>query len=425
MPTIPKPRFLGGAVALILSLSLALPAFGGGGETSRDKVQTMSSAAPSAGVLSASASSSDARVGGFWYAIGGIPSGTDLTRAARRYDVVVLNAWNLAAKAALKSANPDITVLVYKDLASTRGYAVHDGRDDALLPTGVGYVEAPSSWFATDTGGHRIEWAGYSAHWQMKVWDPGYRARWVSNVVAEAEANGWDGVFADNDMATLRWYSQALLAGTSSRGETDQLVTSGLRALVREAGSALNGAGKTFVPNHSDGRLDLDGWRAAASHGGAMDEQFAHWGWESGEGFITDWGSTGWRDQTAELDTDLTLLVTHAAVGDRQPLRYGYGSALVRAEGPVAWTPDTDWGSYETPGWFGWQRVRLGSPRESGVERSTGVWVRHFERGFVAVNPHSDRRRVALPSGLCTRGGKPAGRRTWVSGHDAKLFKRC
>jgi hypothetical protein len=364
-------------------------------------------------------------VGSLWNAIGGIPSGTDLTAAAQRYDVIILNPWETRARAELKAADPTVTILAYKDLASTRSYA--PTATGSAAPTGVGYNEADPSWFAVDTAGSRIEWTPYPGHWQMKVWDADYRQRWVSNVTAEAVANGWDGVFADNDMRTLAPYSKALLPGTTTQEQTDQIIRDGLAALIREAGTSLNAKGKLFIPNHSDGRLDLARWDAAAAYGGAMDEQFLHWGsGTSDSSYVTDWGPTGWVTQTSELATDLTLLVTHSSATDSTALRYGYGSALVRAQGPVVWMGNTHGGAYGYQEWFAWQSIPLGAPTAEGTRQSNGTWTRPFQQGFVIVNPQTTAQTTAVSTTYCkpNGGGSVSGSVT-VPAHDAVLLVTC
>src|SRR5687768_14935336 len=132
----------------------------------------------------------------------------DATNASR-YGVVVMNAWEAHRIPALKAANPGIKVLVYKDMSSTRSYAVRNGVDDAKLPTGVGYAFAERTnpgWFLTDAAGARIEWTGYSGHWWMNVGDVSYQNAWLANVSAELASGGWDGVLIDNAMRSMQWY---------------------------------------------------------------------------------------------------------------------------------------------------------------------------------------------------------------------------
>jgi hypothetical protein len=367
--------------------------------------------------------SSRGSVGGLWMAIGDTPTAAELRAAVGRYNVVVLNAWDTGPLHLLKRLDPAITVLVYKDLSSTRSYAVHHGHDDRFLPTGVGYIEARPSWFAVDNANRRIEWTPYPHHWQMAVWDRAYQNRWIANVTQDVVAAGWDGVLADNDMSSLRGYNTALFSGTTTQRASDRLLSNGLDTLVARAGAALKAKGKLFVPNFSDGRLHLARWSRAASFGGAMDENFAHWGTDPAGGFVTDWPNTGWAAQTSELTAPLSLLVTRAAPGDMSALRYGLASAMVRAQGRVAWTGDTD-GDYSTPNWSGLS-ADLGPPSAPGKRRASGAWTRPFARGLVIVNPTSQDNKTHLAGRYCDQRGTVWPHYLALRAHDALLLRRC
>ncbi len=342
-------------------------------------------------------------VGRLWHSIGHTPTEPELQQYAAIHDVIVLNAWNTAQLARIRELNPKAIVLVYKDLSSTRSYAGAVGRegDAALLPAGVGYVQAQQhpDWFATTGNGSRIEWEPYSGHWQMAVWNARYQQTWIEQVTDEVVRNGWDGVLADNNFWTLKWYSESVLAGTNSSEQTDQRLRDGLDVMIAKAGTALNSRGKLLVPNTSDGRLDLGRWHASSAYGGSMEENFTHWGTSGADGFLTDWGPTGWVDQTAQLDVPLTLAVTHGVTGDQRTMRYAYASALVRARGRVAWSagvPEYD----DVAPFLSWQDIELGAPLGPGEPIGQAAWGRSFTRGFVAVNPTGSAVTVAVPPGF-------------------------
>jgi hypothetical protein len=341
---------------------------------------------------------------GVWYAIGDAPTVAEVDAAAATYAVVVLNPWETWALRRIKQQAPGVTVLVYKCLSSTRDY-----HTDALPPAGVGFAEAQEhpGWFATDATGARITWGPYPGHLQMAVWDPAYQARWVSNVVDEVVAAGWDGVLADNDLATLRWYSSAVLAGTTSQDESDALIRQGLDVLVASAGRALSARGKLLVPNISDARLFPGRWRAHAAYGGGMEENFAHWGTDDRTGFLWDWGPTGWVTQTDQLSAGLTLSVTRAAPGDRRTLLYGFASVLVRGEADDSWTPSTTArGDYSEPESLPEMTWDLGAPTAVGLRAPSGVWTRSFARGWAAVNPTTGSVTLAAPRGAVDATGR-------------------
>ncbi len=320
---------------------------------------------------------------GFWYAIGDSPTVVEVDAAPAKYGVVVLNPWETWALRRIKQADPTVTVLVYKDLSSTRSY--HLG---PLPPTGVATAEAQPDWFATSSDGQRIQWEPYPGHWQMTVWDAAYQDRWVANVLSEVVSAGWDGVLADNDLGTLKWYSSSLLSGTSSVSETDQRLRDGLDVLVDKAGRALRARGKVLVPNLSDGRLYPGRWAAHATHGGGMEENFVHWGTDPASGFLWDWGPTGWVTQTDQLAAGPTVAVTRAAFGDTRTLLYGYASLLVRGGGDDYWMPSTtSAGDYTEPESLREMSMDLGPPTGLGTRGPSGAWTRSFQRGWAAVNP--------------------------------------
>ncbi len=387
-------RRVGGAV--LSAVLVLLPS------ASTDRVSSPQASAPcqqSAGV--GTGHSTERR--GFWYAIGDRPTEQEIDSAASRYGVVVLNPWETWALQRIKERDPSVVVLVYKDLASTRSY--HTG---ALPPTGVRHEEADPSWFAVDDAQERIEWDPYPGHWQMAVWDPAYRQRWVADVVAEVVAAGWDGVLADNDMSTLSWYDSALFAGTTSAAGTDALLRQGLEDLVTAAGQALQARGRLLVPNVSDARLQDGRWAAHAAYGGAMEEAFVHWGTDPDDGHLWDWGRTGWYTQTGALiGPGLTLTVTRAARGDTRTLLYGYASLLVRGDGRDHWTPSTTpAGDYTAPEWLAEMDVALGAGASAAVREPSGAWTRTFASGWAAVNPTRGTVSLTPPKGTVDRDGR-------------------
>jgi Hypothetical glycosyl hydrolase family 15 len=350
------------------------------------------------------------RCGGLWYAIGDRPTAKEVDAAAQRYGVVVLNAWETDALHRLKQLNPDITVLVYKDLSSTRDYDGSlnaDGSDAEHQPTGVGFAYADREhpeWFATDAEGSRIEWNGYPQHWQMTVWDPAYQRAWADAVTAEVAAAGWDGVFADNDFASLRFYSDAVLPGTANRAATDQLIRDGLDGLVTTAGEELAGEGKKLVPNVSEARLYPGRWTEHSRFGGAMEENFAQ---RVDDRLLTWEGATGWPEllDSARDPDRLTLLVTP---GDDRAAETGAAGAALLAGPNTCWTSAHDPG-YKHPEWTVAQNADLGAPTGDASSTAEGAWVRGFERGYAVVNPTPDELTVHVPDGLTDLNGQPAG----------------
>jgi hypothetical protein len=339
----------------------------------------------------------------WWYGIGEPPTAKDLTLAAQRYEVVVLNADQAAAMRKLRELNPKIKVLVYKDLSSTRNYAgaVDNGKDAAFLPSGIGYVAAQRDhpgWFATDVKGDRIEWQGYPKHWQMTVWDPDYQQAWSTAVVAEVAREGWDGVLADNDFNSLSHYSPAILAGTTTAADTDRKLRDGLDAFLSLVGEAFRKAGKLFVPNVSETHLVPGRWTAHSRFGGAMEENFG-FREDGGNGGLLTFRGNEFQELRAQaaLGESLLLLVTRTK--SEQQDRAGYASAALLAGPRTCWTPATT-DDYRNPEWSDLQGSGLGEAVDAASRQPNGVWTRTFTNGWVAVNTTSVTQTVTPPPGL-------------------------
>jgi hypothetical protein len=127
------------------------------------------------------------------------------TQSAARHRYVILQAWQQDRMRALKAADPQVKVLVYKNLSfstpstSTSGY----------VSTGVRYGEADvqhPDWFLLNTAGQRFTSSSYNSLWAMDVGNAGYQQRWADNVVSELNSQGGDGVFLDDTNPTMKYH---------------------------------------------------------------------------------------------------------------------------------------------------------------------------------------------------------------------------
>jgi hypothetical protein len=362
----------------------------------------------------------------WWYAIGDAPSSAEIDAAAQRYKVVVLNASETAAMKRLHQLNPQIVVLVYKDFSSTRNYAgaVVGDQDAQWLPSGVGYYAAQRThpeWFAVNTQQRRIEWQGYPKHWQMAVWDPAYQQSWATAVSAEVVREGWDGVLADNDFNTLKFYSPDVLAGTADAAATDRRLRDGLDALLEKAGTALEKAGKLLVPNVSEAHLVPGRWTAHSRFAGAMEENFGFRD-VGGDGELLTFQGNEWKELRAQaaLGESWLLLVTHTK--DAREERAGYASAALLAGPKTCWTPASTQ-DYRKPEWTTVQKSQLGEAVDTATRQPSGVWTREFTSGWVAVNPTGASVTVTPPAGLTNGDGVAVNTITLAGADGAVLLK--
>jgi hypothetical protein len=333
-----------------------------------------------------------------WYKIAGEVTDADAVAAASRYRVVILQSWQVAAAKRIKSLNPAVTVLAYKDLssASWAEAALYNERNGLPMATGVGYLDAEKNgWLALDTNGNRIVWEGYPNLWQTEVWNPGYQQRWVDNVTRELAGQPvWDGVFGDDALTTLRYYSDATLA----EAPTDAELQAGEEALIRKAADALHGMGKKLVLNISGATDNLAVWtRWTTIADGGMLEHYAHWGTnpDSASNYLWDWGSKGWTAGVQALSTSrLNVAVTTSADTDNRSYRYGLASFLIANGGHGAYTAVD---SYKKAPFRTEQSWDLGYATAPMVKVGA-AYTRAFPAGFAAVNPSKDQTvTVTLP----------------------------
>lgn len=335
-----------------------------------------------------------------WYKIAGEITDADAVAAASRYRVVILQSWQKTAAARIKSLNPAVTVLAYKDLssASYAEAALYNERNGLPMATGVGYLDAVANgWLALDTTGQPVVWDGYPNLWQMEVWNPAYQQRWVDNVTREMAGSVFDGVFGDDALTTLRFYSDATLA----EAPTDAALQAGEQALISQAATALRAMGKKLVLNIPAATDYLPVWTTwSQMTDGAMYEHFAHWGTDpnSASNYLWDWGSRGWTAGVAALATSPgNVAVTTSADTDDRSYRYGLASFLLATGGHGAFTAVD---SYKKAPWRPEQSWDLGYATTPAV-KAGAAYTRAFPNGFVAVNPSKDQTvTVTLPGPL-------------------------
>jgi hypothetical protein len=346
----------------------------------------------------------------WWYGIGKRPTSAELATAAKRYHMVVLNATEIAAMRTLHKLNPKIKVLVYKDLSSTRNYpgAVNGPTDARWLPTGIGYSAAQREhpeWFALDTAGQRIEWQGYPKHWQMTVWNPEYQQAWTTAVTNEVTKEGWDGVLADNDFNSLSHYSSALLAGTTTAEQTDRTLRDGLDAFLTVAGTALQNAGKMFIPNVSETHLIPGRWTAHSRFSGALEENFGFRD-DRGSGDLLTFQGNEWKELRAQAALGESWLLLVTRVQDERQERAGYASAALLAGPYTCWTPARS-AVYENPEWSQYLDSGLDKAVDAATRQPGGAWTRQYTGGWIALNPTGTPARIAPPDGLVGLDGAP------------------
>jgi hypothetical protein len=315
-----------------------------------------------------------------------------IDQPAGQYRYAILQATQYRRIAAIKRGNPQIKVLVYKDIASTRDDA---GRTD--LPTGVAYGYANRhhpEWFLEDTNGRRVNWAGWPHSWQMDVGSRSYQRAWARSVARELRRHGWDGVFADGISRTMQypWYLNGRVLAKYPGADDYARATT---RFLRRVGPALRRR-HLVVGNVNDAGLPL--WRRWVRNlSGVSKEWWTKADASRGSGMLT---GAEWRFQMrllseAEARNKIFIALAYGPADDFEAMDYARASFLLFARGgrsafsyapPCGREPLSDrW------------REDLGAPRGDAT-RIGEAWRRDFTTGIAVVNPSSSAT-VTLPLG--------------------------
>ncbi|MEJ2852646.1 MULTISPECIES: putative glycoside hydrolase [unclassified Saccharothrix] len=353
----------------------------------------------------------------FWLHLNGTPTPEWMLAAeARRHAYIVLNAWEHDIGRRIKRYNPDVQLFVYKDLSSTRSYACRGGVDDKHLPAGVGYCAADRDhpeWFLLDGKGKRLEYDGYPGHWQMDVGNPAYQNTWADNVIADAKAGGFDGVFMDNALFPCDAYHPGVCP---KKYPTDTAIQTAYKAMLANTRPKFTEAKLKTVANMSNARLHDGAWEVYTEH---LDGGFDEW-WIafSNDNLLPDYDQ-GWSRQVAEIAANerrgkLTWVQPHFSPNRTQPLRYAMASyfLVVGDKAAIAEMEKTD--DYGDPTardpMYHWD---LGKAEKPYREIAPKLFQRDFTCGTVIVNanptgspavrvelaePYADERNVPVTS---------------------------
>jgi hypothetical protein len=309
--------------------------------------------------------------------------------SAHRDNFVILQAWETARLRQLKAANPDVKVLVYKELA----FSGPGAGTDATSASGVAAGEAPESWFLKNTSGRKFTSDSYDWLWAMDIGSPAYQQRWYENVIGEVEAQGWDGVFLDDANASMKYaYDPSQVAKYPS----DAAYSAAMESALAYIGPKIQARGKLAIANFAqwvEAPQTYNRWLGYLS--GGLDEMFVKWGRGAGEGYRPAWQ---WEDQVAEAEYaasrgKIFIGFTQGAVGETQAARYGYASVLLGGDDTAsyAFTPN-----YTEETWLPEYEYEIGSATGAQSEDPSGVHRRGFQNGLVLVNPTESAQAVSF-----------------------------
>jgi hypothetical protein len=353
---------------------------------------------------------------GAWLRYGDPLTDDELSFAIENYQVAILQPWETDALCRLKSARPDMTVLCYKCLSSTRSY-----EPGPIYSSGVSHSEALQAaphWFARRRDGALIEWNTYPGHWQMAVWDTDYQQRWCDNVVRELDGTPWDGVLADNDVFDDYY-------GIAPPIEGDRTMADFRRALdefVSRAGTELNRIGKLLVPNIAESRRDPGRWERHARFGGGFEEVWLAWGPDD---YLDPPTALAQMEEVCRPGLNIVRVATDGT-NEHQNFTYGLAAFWIFGGGQGGAFTATGHDDYSVTPFIPQLNWDLGQPVEKPRRRGYGR-SRGFTNGWAAANFNCHPRRAItfkVPEGLSAADSSPAPRRVTLEPHQGVIYRR-
>lgn len=310
-----------------------------------------------------------------------------------RRQIIFLNAWEYHLIPQFKKVNPDVKVLVYKDLSSTRDYHVKNGKDDELLPAGVGYIEAQQhpEWFLKDDDGKQLYYSGYGGHAQMDVGNKDYQTRWINNVVQELNKNGWDGVFLDNALFAPDEYHSGVFPKQYKTPESFQTV---YLQFLKSIDNAFKKNNKISIANMSSAKSFPGMWEKYLNY---LDGGFDEWWLVYGKRQLAD--DRVWRIQFEEvLVTDkqnkLMLVQPHSAMEESKDFFFALATYWLGNNGNTYFSDQRIKDNYGDPqSWYKEYEWDMGKPLGQYYEYSDKVnlYRRDFQKATVLVNTSANK----------------------------------
>ncbi|MGS0528030.1 putative glycoside hydrolase [Zobellia nedashkovskayae] len=315
--------------------------------------------------------------------------GTLIETEAPRRDLIVMNAWFHEYVQKFKAVNPEIKTLVYKDLTSTRSYAVENGEDNKYLPTGVGFQYADTNhpeWFLLDTNENRLEYTGYPDHWQMDIGNTEYQQQWANQVGEELVTNDWDGVLMDNAIYTLDTYHENVFPKNYETNTEFQLA---YKSMLTTINTRLKADNKIGIANITNTRLYPGVWESYMQHlDGGLDEW---WLVFSNGNYLSDY-TEGFVPQINEVvinevENKITLVQPHSSTSDNQGFYYAFASYWLVNNGNTYFSEQDVTDAYKEPSpWREEYTWNFGKADDTYFQVESGVYRRNFSQAIVLVN---------------------------------------
>jgi len=310
---------------------------------------------------------------------------------AQHADLLITHEWQSDRLQAIRSLNPDITILLYKiSLNKT---------NDSHGAHGYEWVnQNHPEWFLLDKNGSRMtghdsEYNRENVYW-LDWGNQGWRDYWCNSVLNDATSKGWDGVFMDCAFVDIKnyWAPNGILTYAA-----DSAFNTSMENFISGCYAQFQAAGKLLVPNSLD----------CVYHEGCWETRLAHCYGGLEEGFVNicQWNperiwreEERWERQISALEhtgeqNKLYFAMAQNRGLNRQDTLYNVASYLMGKKNDKAFFCNegvdgnvysnfvTDYTTFKDI-----YTAPIGSPTGTRYKQDN-LWQRNYTDGKVLVNP--------------------------------------
>lgn len=299
---------------------------------------------------------------------------------ARRYRVIVLQSSDGRLVRLLHRFNRHLKILVYENISFARANDPHAQSVCTPLPQDL---RAHPGWFLKGVRGGRIT-AG--ADYLMDVGNRAYQRACIARGVGLARRYGFNGVFLDGVNAAIAYQVGPTARTVAAAYRTVPAWQRAMYSLLSRAARAAHAHRLLVIANIGGAVLTRNLWqRWNGPIDGAEEEAWTDGG--AGPAQQLPW----WRQKLQELawsEAHGKYALMHSYSGTDAGNVYGLASMLLVAGGRASYsTSNVNYLGDER--WYPEYQAaeHLGRPRGRYSRRGSGVYVRTFATGIVAVNP--------------------------------------
>lgn len=323
-----------------------------------------------------------------------------IRQEANRRQYVLLNASDHRFIQDLKTINPNIKILLYKNMTSADNGAYWTDWDgtkyDYNHPTsGVGYQYADKyhpEWFLLDNQGDRVNFKDYPSLYQFDVGIVEYQNKWIDNVITVAKNLKFDGIYVDDVLFNLNQHHPDIkLTKYNSDAEYQKSFISMIKNIREQVDD--RAPEMIIFGNFFDNAVhNQDTWK----------EYFKYF-----DGTHDEWWTVGWDNEYENFDTwkfsieqgyyfrdnkKTILLQPSTPLSPKNKFHYAYASYLLIKSDYLYFAEMETWDNYSPPSpWrveFSWN---LGNPQNDYYTVGTNpvCYRRDFDKGIVIVNPNT------------------------------------